>query len=323
LRGRVWKILLGTYRISALHYVILVERGGCAVYDKIKNDTFRTMPKDAKFTAKVSENMLSRVLNAFVWKAKEHPPSRLMNLSFSYVQGMNVLAAPFLYTMPELDAFYAFSNLIQHSIPLYVQPALEGVHCGLALFKSCLRILDSELYHFLRSKRLPPKLYAFASILTLSACTPPLDELLKLWDFLFAYGVHLNILCIVAQVIMMRDDLLKSASPMKLLRRFPPLRARAVIDKTVELIAQIPDDLYDMLVRHAYDPTIYDLLQPERGGDGETEEDDEGSYEDGEFADDEEDEEEGEETVMAAGWEVDEEELEWDVEGKKASVFVG
>jgi len=45
---------------------------------------------------------------------------------------MNVLAAPFLYTMPsELEAFYCFSKFIEESCPLYVQPTLEGVHRGL------------------------------------------------------------------------------------------------------------------------------------------------------------------------------------------------
>lgn len=53
-------------------------------------------------------------------------------LGFTYVQGMNVLAAPFLYTMPsELDAFFCFSKFIEESCPLYVQPTLEGVHRGL------------------------------------------------------------------------------------------------------------------------------------------------------------------------------------------------
>ena len=48
------------------------------------------------------------------------------------VQGMNVLAAPFLYTLPsELEAFHCFSRFIEHSAPLYVQPTLEGVHRGL------------------------------------------------------------------------------------------------------------------------------------------------------------------------------------------------
>ena len=48
------------------------------------------------------------------------------------VQGMNVLAAPFLYTLPsELEAFHCFSRFIERSAPLYVQPTLEGVHRGL------------------------------------------------------------------------------------------------------------------------------------------------------------------------------------------------
>ena len=45
---------------------------------------------------------------------------------------MNVLSAPFLYTMPsELEAFAAFSEFIERCAPLYVQPTLVGVHRGL------------------------------------------------------------------------------------------------------------------------------------------------------------------------------------------------
>lgn len=45
---------------------------------------------------------------------------------------MNVLAAPFLYTMPsEVEAFFCFAKFIEECCPLYVQPTLEGVHRGL------------------------------------------------------------------------------------------------------------------------------------------------------------------------------------------------
>lgn len=48
--------------------------------------------------------------------------------------GMNVLAAPFLYTMPsEIEAFYCFSAFIEECCPLYVSPTLKGVHDGLAV----------------------------------------------------------------------------------------------------------------------------------------------------------------------------------------------
>jgi cell cycle arrest protein BUB2 len=47
---------------------------------------------------------------------------------------MNVLAAPFLYTLPsEIEAFYCFSRFIEECCPLYVSPTLKGVHDGLAV----------------------------------------------------------------------------------------------------------------------------------------------------------------------------------------------
>ena len=106
----------------------------------------RTLATDKGFKERVQEDMLVRLLDAFVWRSngmQVHPmqcfriPQQLSDkrendLGFTYVQGMNVLAAPFLYTMPsELEAFFCFSKFIEESCPLYVQPTLEGVHRGL------------------------------------------------------------------------------------------------------------------------------------------------------------------------------------------------
>lgn len=88
-------------------------------------------------------------------------------------------------------------------------------------------------------------------MLTLSACTPPLPEVLKLWDFLLAYGAHLNILCVVAQLLLMREDLLTAQSPMKLLRQFPPLNSKTIISCAVSLVRRIPVELFNQLVDHA------------------------------------------------------------------------
>ena len=46
--------------------------------------------------------------------------------------------------------------------------------------------------------------------MTLCACTAPLDQVLQLWDFLLAFGVHLNNLCVIAQLLLIRDDLMTS-----------------------------------------------------------------------------------------------------------------
>lgn len=131
----------------------MVSRGQSPQYDKIRNDTFRTLATDEAFKSRVSEDMLVRLLEAFAWRANgasafqasraclieqcgaDAAQDQTGTISHDlrvYVQGMNVLAAPFLYTMPsELEAFYAFSRFIEVQCPLYVQPTLEGVHAGL------------------------------------------------------------------------------------------------------------------------------------------------------------------------------------------------
>jgi cell cycle arrest protein BUB2 len=130
----------------------------------------------------------------------------------TYVQGMNVLAAPFLYAArSEAEAFVAFHRFLTKECPGYIRGAMDGVHRGLALVDKALAIVDPKLHLYLVSKGLSAEIYAFPSVLTLCACTPPLPEVLRLWDFLFAYGPHLNILCIVAQLIMMRTELLGSS----------------------------------------------------------------------------------------------------------------
>ncbi|KAK6842133.1 TBC-domain-containing protein [Apiospora arundinis] len=170
----------------------------------------------------------------------------------TYVQGMNVLAAPFLYAArSEAEAFVAFHRLLTKECPAYIRGAMVGVHKGLALVDKVLAIVDARLHIYLVSKGLSAEIYAFPSVLTLCACTPPLPEVLRLWDFLFAYGPHLNILCIVAQLIIMRNELLGSNNPNKLLRSFPSLHADQIKRTALAIVKMIPDDIYAEIVTHA------------------------------------------------------------------------
>jgi cell cycle arrest protein BUB2 len=73
-------------------------------------------------------------------------------------------------------------------------------------------------------------------------------------SFLLAFGVHLNVLCVIAQLLLIREELMESQSPMKVLRQFPPLHARAVIGVTVALVKDIPEELYRELVMHGSVP---------------------------------------------------------------------
>lgn len=98
------------------------------------------------------------------------------------------------------------------------------------LLDRCLKIVDPELFNYLRMKNLSAEIYAFpcqlfivsagtlllillfsVAVLTLCACTPPLDQVLRLWDFLLAFGVHLNVLCVIAQLLLMRDEVMSSS----------------------------------------------------------------------------------------------------------------
>ncbi|WKT39035.1 Rab-GTPase-TBC domain [Fusarium oxysporum f. sp. vasinfectum] len=170
----------------------------------------------------------------------------------TYVQGMNVLAAPFLYAArSEAEAFVAFHSLLTRECPGYIRGAMDGVHRGLALVDKVLAIVDPKLSMYLTAKGLSAEIYAFPSVLTLCACTPPLPEVLRLWDFLFAYGPHLNIVCIVAQLTIMRTQILQSPSPNKVLRSFPQLNADLVKSVTIGIIKKIPDDVYAEIVSHA------------------------------------------------------------------------
>lgn len=151
-------------------------------------------------------------------KHSQHPPTVTTESSEAggaepgiYVQGMNVLCAPFLYAArSEAEAFVAFHRFITRECPGYVRGAMDGVHKGLVLVDKCLAICEPRLALYLRSKGMTAEIYAFASVLTMCACTPPLPEVLQLWDFLFSYGAHLNILCICAQLLMMKDTLMAS-----------------------------------------------------------------------------------------------------------------
>lgn len=94
----------------------------------------------------MSEKALIRLLNAFAWahgaSSALYSPTCSSFLTsfvlmiatddFAYVQGMNVLAAPFLYVFPsELEAFFAFDRFIVEQAPTYCTPSLTGVHKGL------------------------------------------------------------------------------------------------------------------------------------------------------------------------------------------------
>jgi len=245
LRGHVWKIMLGLDKVDAEGYMRLIQRKESVKYSKIRSDSFRTFAGDGEFKSTVQEAEIVRTLNAFVLKYE--------GTSFTYCQGMNTVCAPFLFAMSEVDAFFAFCKFVTQKFPLYWVSAHIGVQAGCELVDQCLKAVDTELAAHLDRFKLHAYLYAFACISSLCASVPPFSELLKLWDFLVTFGPHFNVLCVVAQIISLREQLLQSDSPKSILdpRKWPPLRARFIISVAMSLVPQLPPELYERICLHA------------------------------------------------------------------------
>ncbi|KAH3665879.1 hypothetical protein OGAPHI_004068 [Ogataea philodendri] len=263
-RTYVWSILLRVEPLDIDYYSKLVDQGPSDAFSKIQNDAFRTFQKDEEFNKKVSTGVLMRILNSHALEVESMQLHKSEILASPYVQGMNVLAAPFAYVCrSEVEAFALYSQLVDHQIPTYTTPNLMGVLNGVKLVDIILQLIDAKLYNHLKSKMLTAKIYALPSVLTLSACTPPLDHVLELWDFLFSYGVHLNIFFVVAQTILIRDELLKSSNPMIQLRELPKLDARKIIKLSLTLVKKTPDKLYDLIVRHVREDVEDEIAEME------------------------------------------------------------
>lgn len=279
-RPYIWSILLRASPVESEWYSGVVARGEVdhIVSQKIHNDVFRTFQHNKDFWSKVTDAEFTRVLNVFAWcvienfkdknkettengKTEKYHESidrndKLVDLS-PYVQGMNVLCGPILYvSRSEPQAFTLFYNLLTIHLPRYITPNLDGALDGAKLVDLVLETVDPKLSSVLKKSLTSAKIYALPSILTLCACTPQLDEILKLWDFLFSYGVHLNIIFVVSQLVLIRDDLIKSTNPMSLLRQLPDLDSSKIIKLTLSITKNLRDDLYDLIVKHTYDNSV-------------------------------------------------------------------
>lgn len=252
-RSYVWSTLLRAAPVESEWYSGVVSRGPSDVNEKIKNDVFRTFQNNNNFWNNVNEDAFVRVLNAYAWCVDDD--------SVGYVQGMNVLAAPIMYVAKsEPQAFSLIYRLFNTHLSRYVTKNLSGARDGVKLVEIVLKCVDVKLYNVLKQRIASADMYALPSVLTLSACTPSLDEVIKLWDFLFSFGVHLNIMAVVAQLCLMRDEIIASKNPMNILRQFKEVNAEKIIKLTLSITKIISDDLYELIVRHTYDDDVSRLI---------------------------------------------------------------
>ena len=174
---------------------------------------------------------------------------------------MNAIAGSLLYVLPEIDAFFTLNVLLTRHCPGYITPNLDGVHVGCDLFIRCLELIDPEVHHHLfktkKEERMEvmKSMFVLPHILSMFACREPLNQVLMLWDALFAFGIHLNIILCVVQVIIVRDNVLaEKNSPLNCLRmkELPPIDAEVLISGAFQILPYLSPDLFDEITIHPF-----------------------------------------------------------------------
>ncbi|KAF1997921.1 GTPase-activating protein-like protein GYP5 [Amniculicola lignicola CBS 123094] len=115
----------------------------------------------------------------------------LYDESVGYAQGMNFIAMPLLFNMPEEEAFSLFVTLMNkyNLRDLFIQD-MPGLHLHLYQFERLLEDLEPALYCHLHRREVKPQLYATQWFLTLFAYRFPLQLVLRIYDLILSDGLE-------------------------------------------------------------------------------------------------------------------------------------
>ncbi len=256
LRGQLWQLLIlgscdkNDEESSVKVYEKLLLLGKSRCHDKICDDSFRTFRSDKEFLSIVSEAALIRFLDAFVHMNDVMTTGK--GAALGYKQGMNTIAGILLRVMPEPQALSCFSKIVTEFCPAVYNSTLQGAHNAVTLCDECLKLLDPELAFHLQSHGLTGHIYAFAPLLSFQASIPPLREVLNIWDYMVAFGFHLNVIFTCAYFIYHRGKILAADKPIKVVSQRNPfeLVSGPVISVAMHLLSSIPKELYSRIVSH-------------------------------------------------------------------------
>lgn len=115
----------------------------------------------------------------------------LFDEGVGYAQGMNFLAMPLLFNMPEDEAFCLLVRLMNkyHLRDLFIQD-MPGLHMHLYQFERLLEDFEPALYCHLHRRQVTPHLYATQWFLTLFAYRFPLQLVLRIYDLILSEGLE-------------------------------------------------------------------------------------------------------------------------------------
>ncbi|VUZ38968.1 unnamed protein product, partial [Hymenolepis diminuta] len=175
-----------------------------------------------------------------------------MNRTFSYVQGMNEIAAPIYYVFAnnpdpderrfaEHDAFFCFNNLMAEIQSVFNRNFDQdfGIGCKMETMVRLLGEFDAELLQNLNSLHLEPTHFAFRWITLLLSREFLLPDVLILWDSILAdkhrFDLLLYICC--SMLILIRKELLTCdfSEAVRLLQNYPYTDVGHIISHALNL----------------------------------------------------------------------------------------
>ncbi|CAG8983045.1 hypothetical protein HYALB_00006073 [Hymenoscyphus albidus] len=114
----------------------------------------------------------------------------LFDEAVGYAQGMNFLAMPLLFNMPEDEAFCLLVRLMnKYKLRDLFINEMPGLHMHLFLFERLLEDFEPALYCHLQRRQVTPHLYATQWFLTLFAYRFPLQLVLRIYDLILSEGL--------------------------------------------------------------------------------------------------------------------------------------
>lgn len=119
----------------------------------------------------------------------------LYDEAIGYAQGMNFIAMPLLFNMPEEEAFSLFVTLMnKYGLRDLFLHDMAGLHLHLHQFERLLEEFEPALYCHLHRREVKPQLYATQWFLTLFAYRFPLQLVLRIYDLILSEGLESAIL---------------------------------------------------------------------------------------------------------------------------------
>ena len=225
LRGQLWRAMLGVSGIDLRDYLSQLRKTeDKSNYVHIRNDVNRLFIDSNEYCNRAGvdtngESVLIRILNSYCHKYNK-----------KYFSGMHWIAATMLCVMPELDSYYSFNTIINRHLPTYFcylksningtdngdsninnsnnnNQQLSGKWAACFLTFEVIRLFDKQFFDKINFVK-PDVIFGCCA--SVQAIVKPFNEMMKLWDFLVCFGMHMNPIITAAQIISKKEFIIEN-----------------------------------------------------------------------------------------------------------------